>query len=445
MFTNEIEKRRFQEKHAEAIQTNNFSKLAADMSPYIKVRVYENSVCTGIMRSRTITAADLIPEPGHNDTFFVYGSLDQMTKDAIAVNFRGQGATFVPGGRRFKIPLGRHMSKVTKKPQDELLAWDYDLFSDLNEKDVFELHTLRDQKFLNACQAAVISSTKWTEYPLTGSNTVVRPDKLHFSENAQLLESGSRTGMPTQDTLKATKHLMGSQLWHDLNLWESEGAGGAHVSQVTINGYPATRIMGIDYLTSVKNVLYVQRDPVIQFTMTDVGINNETIVIDGITYTWKTSPGGVVGDREVGLGTDATTAATALYDKLVTDKGQTSALGNEFDFSNPSAGVVRIRKIYDANWSRFGVADFATSETATNGSFGTLGYDIWDHIYTYPEADYLGEIVQIQGMEIETDLWKERGEKLTEVCRRSTEFSGGAIGNIQAIAMSRLQRFKYAG
>lgn len=445
MFRNEIERQRFREKYAEAIQTNNYSKLAADMSPYIKVRVYENSVCTPIMRQRVVSLADLIPEPGHNDTFFVYGSLDQMTIDAISVNFRGQGATFVPGGRRFKIPLGRHMSKVTKKPQDELLAWDYDLFSDLNEKDIFELHSLRDLKFLNACQSAVITSTRWKEYALTGSLTVVRPDKIHFTENAQLLEAGSRTGMPSKDTLKATKHLMGSQLWQDLNLWESEGAGGALVSEITINGYPATQIMGIAYITSIKNHLYVEKDPVIQFTMTGAGVDSETITIDGIVYTWKSGPGNSPGDRQIAMGSDGPSAATALYDKLIIDQGQTGALGNEWAFTNPSAGIVRMRKMYDANWKRFTPGSFTTAEGAANGSFGTLGYDLWDHIYTYPDADYLGEIVQIQGMEIETDIWKERGEKLTEICRRSTEFSGGAIGNINAIAMARLQRFKFAG
>lgn len=444
MFTNEIDRARFQEKYAEAVREGNFPKIAAQMSPYIKVRIYENSVCTAILKPRTVQPSDLIPEEGHNDTFFVYGQVEQPTVNAAAINFRGQGETFVPGGRRFKIPLGRHMSKVSKKPQDELLAFDYDLFAELNDKDIFELHSLRDKKFLWACQASVITTGKWSSNLLSGSATVVRPDKIHFTTNAQLLESGSRTAYPTEDTLKATKHLMGSTLWHDLNLWESEGAGGELVSNITINGYPATTILGTTYITSIKNTLYVEKDPVIEFTMTGVGVNTETITIDGSVYTWATSPGGVVGDKEIALGSDAATAATALYDVLVRDLGQANACGVEWAFTNPSAGVVRMRKQYDAVWNRFSPAAFATAETATNGAFGTAGFDLFDHIYTYPDADYLGEIVQIAGQEIESDMWKERGEKLTEVCRRSAEFSGGGIGNINGISMSRLQRYKHS-
>lgn len=444
MFTNEIEKQRFHEKYAEAIQQGNYSKIAAQMSPYIKVRVYENSVCTALLKPRTVQLSDLIPEEGHNDTFYVFGQVEQPTVDSVPVNFRGQSTTFTPGGRRFKIPLGRHMSKISRKSEDELLAFDYDLFAELNEKDIFELHTLRDKKFLWACQAAIISTGKWSENSLSGSATVVRPDKIHFTTNAQLLESGSRTGYPSDDTLKATKHLMGSQIWHDLNLWESEGAGGNLVSDITVNGYPAQQIMGITYITSVKNVLYVEKDPVVEVTFTGINVDTKVITIDGISYTSKAAAAGVVGDREYDVVGSATLAATGLFTVLQRDKGQTDCLGNNYVFTNPSAGVVRIRKIYDNVWNRFSPEPMVTSEDETNATFGTAGFDIYDHIYTYPDQDYLGEIVNVAGRDISSDMWKERGEKTDEVCRRATEFSGGAIGNINGIAMTRLQRFAYA-
>jgi len=443
MFLNEVEKASVQRKFAEVLTNGDFPKIAAEISPYIKVRVYENSICTALLKERVVQPSELIPEPGYNDTFFVMGQLEVMTKEAVVVNFRGQAPTFVPGGRRFKIPIGRHMTKVSQKSKDELLAWDYDLFADLGDKDISELHTLRDQKFLNAADASVIDSGKWNEYALTGSLTVVRPDKLHFNENAQMLESGKRTDYPETDTLKATKHLMGSQLWRDLALWESEGAGGELVSQISINGYPATMIMGIAYITSIKNVLYVHQDPVVYMTFTDVGVNTETVVVDGITYTFKTSPAGVTGDREVALGATAATAATALYTTLVRDQGSDDCLGANWEFTNPSAGVVRMRKKYDANWKRFSPGAFVVSETCTNASFGTLGYDLWDHIYTFPDPEYIGEILKIAGQEIEVDMWTVRGEKTTEIARRSSEFSGGAIGNINGIALGRLQRYTY--
>ncbi|MFA7709485.1 MAG: hypothetical protein WCY30_00095 [Candidatus Neomarinimicrobiota bacterium] len=439
----ESERAAIQGRFSELVNIGEYTKIGADISPYIKVRVYENSVCTALLKERVVQPSELIPEPGYNDTFYVMGSLEMMTKNSAPVNFRGQGEVFVPGGRRFKIPIGRHMTKVTTKSKDELMAFDYDLLADIGDKDIFELHTLRDKKFLQAANACALQTDKWNEYPLTGALTIVRPDKLHFNENAQMLESGKRTAFPQEDTLKATKHLMGMQLWRDLALWESEGAGGELVSSISINGYPASMIMGLTYVTSSKNVLYVHKDPVVYLTFTGIGVNDQIITIDGITYTFKDSAAGVTGDREINKGANATEAAANTYAVLVRDQESVNCLGANYEFTNPAEGIVRIRKIYDIDWYRFSPDPIVATENCTNASFGTVGYDYWDHIYTFPDPEYLGEMVKIAGQEIEVDIWSERGEKTTEVKRRSSEFSGGAIGNINGVALSRLQRYYY--
>lgn len=432
MYTSDAERAEFQAKFAEAVQAGDFSKIAVEITPYIKLRVMENSFAGAILRPRPVNPGDLIPEEGSNDTYFVYGQIDQPTQNAVAVNFRGQTPSWVPGGRRFKIPIGRHVTKTTRKSQDELMAFDYDLFQDLNEKDIFELHTLRDKKFLSACHAAVIRSGRVLEYGLSGTLSVVSPEKIHFTQAAQLIEAGTRTGKPTEDTLKATKHLMGSQVWHDLKLWDSEEAGSEHVSGVTINGYPATKILGINYLTSIKNSLFVVADPVAVFTFTGTGNDTGTATIDNVTATFATAP---TGD-EIALGASADEAAANLYTYF------SANLGDNYVVSQPTSSTVRVRKKYDASWEDYN-PDMTAAENLTNATVAT-GEDLWDHIFTYPDEDFVGEIISITGQDIQTDMWNERDEKITEVLRRATEMSGGAIGNINGVALTRLQRAKFS-
>jgi len=437
-FNTSQEKHLFREKLADAIATGTFGKLATEISPYIKLRVYENSVVSAILRVRSVTPQELIPEEGSNDTFFVYGQLDQTTPGSVSINFRGQSADAYRAGRRFKIPLGRHTTETTVKSKDEMLAWDYDLFADFNEKEIMSLYTLRDQKFLWAVQKSVITSGKWKEYALTGSATVVRADKLHFNDLGNILESGTRTGVPNVDTLLLTKYLMSRTVFKDLNLWESEGAGTNLVGEVTINGYVAQSILGVTYISSLKNNLYVEQDPVTLITFSGVSVADKTIVVDGVTFTAKAEPSGLYQyDVKGTAAAQATEVATVLA---------AAGLGANYVITNPSEGVVRIRKVYDANWGRFG-STFNNMTVTTNetNATATSGYDIWDHIYGFPDPDYIGEIVQILGQEIETDIWKERDERQEVIKRRSSEWSGGAIGNYNAPAMVRLQRYKFTG
>ena len=321
----DYDRARFNQTLHDSVTSGDMKKIAVEISPYIKVRTYENSFQEAILRTRQVQPSELIPEPGSNDTFYVFGQVEQPTKTAVAVNFRGQSTEWYPAGRRFKIPIGKHLTKVSRKNEDELLAWDYDLFQDLNDKDIWELHWLRDLKFLYACMASVVQTGKWKEFPLTGSLTVVRPDKIHFNESQNLLESGTRTGIPSKDTLKATKHLMSSTFYNDLALLESEGAGGDLVSDITINGYPATKILGTSYISSIKNFMFVQVDPAAILTYTDLSVANDTVVVDGTTFTAKASPS---GDFEYDVKTDGPTQATETAAVL------DNTLGNEYVITN---------------------------------------------------------------------------------------------------------------
>ena len=320
----DYDRARFNQTLHDSVTSGDMRKIAIEISPYIKVRTYENSFQEAILRTRQVQPSELIPEPGSNDTFYVLGQVEQPTKTAVAVNFRGQATEWYPAGRRFKIPIGKHLTKVSRKNEDELLAWDYDLFQALNDKDIWELHWLRDLKFLYACMASVVQSGKWKEFPLTGSLTVVRPDKIHFNESQNLLESGTRTGVPSKDTLKATKHLMSSTFYNDLALLESEGAGGDLVSDITINGYPATKILGTNYISSIKNFMFVQVDPVALITYTGISVAEDIIVVDGTTFTAKDSPS---GNFEYDIKGDLATQATEVAAVLDLE------LGNEYEIT----------------------------------------------------------------------------------------------------------------
>ena len=120
---------------------------------------------------------------------------------------------------------------------------------------------------------------------------------------------------------RSLKHLMSSTFYNDLALLESEGAGGALVSDITINGYPATKILGTSYISSIKNFMFVQVDPVAIITFTGVAVQSDTITVDGKVFTAEATP--VVG-TDYDIEGDAALQATEVAAVLDLE------LGNEY-------------------------------------------------------------------------------------------------------------------
>jgi hypothetical protein len=313
----------FNEKLVQAINSGDFSKIAAAIAPYTRQRIYEMSFIESVLKVRDIEVRDLIPEVD-SDTSYVLGELEQNTDKAITMNFQGKPYTVTKSGRRFKIPIGYNSTPITQKSEQEMLSFTYDLFKDLEQKEIFALHRLRDVKFLQMAKEAVALSGKQKDFALAGDG-VVYPEKDHFVELANLLETGDRTGIPDENVLACTKYLCSRTILNDLARWSSIDVD-VLASELVVKGWASARILDKELIVSTKADLFVEKD------------------------------------------------------------------GN---------------KIYDVIWA-------------------------------FPDEEYIGEVIHINGMEIKPEIWRENGTH--NIYRRSSEYFGAAIGNYNGAARIRLQR-----
>lgn len=319
----------FNEALSSSIKTGQFGKIAEMISPYIRERIYEMSFIEQILKVRPVETTDLIPEEGDNDTLYVLGQSEQPTDKAVAMNFQGKPFTTTKGGRRYKIPLGYNTTPIQTKNEQEMLAFSYDLFADLEQKEIFRLHWLRDEKLIAMLKTAVALSGKTKSYSVDDADVVVYPEKDHFVDVANLLESGDRQGIPSEDTLKCTKFLMSQTMFNDLARWNSVDVD-TMAAELAVKGWASTTILDKEFIVSTKNKLFVEVD----------------------------------GDY------------------------------------------------------------------------------IYDNIWAFPDPDYLGEVVHVNGFDIKPEVWRENGT--TKIHRQSSEFFAAGIGNYNGVSRIRLMR-KYTG
>lgn len=396
------------------ISTGSTEKLAEEMRGYIKKRVYEASWLDAVLDVRDITTTDLIPEPGHNDTFFVYGNVELDSPDAVSINFNSQPSERVIGGKRFKIPLGYHATEITTKSKTELLAFDYDVFADVEQKEIMSLHRLRDEKGIAALNHSLYLSGRTKNY--TSSSGYIALEKSHLNMGKNILEHGLRDSDPSVDALKAIKHLLSNQVMNDTDLWDNTDVGGQVLNETVSGGYTRDRILGVEYIASLKADLFVQKEAVAYVTISAANAST-TVTIDGTAYQdTATNKTAAVMAAAIAVLIEAGSSADVQYSCTVTD------------------AVIRIVKSCD----KYGNYQAMTTVGTANAVVGTEGYDLYDVIYTLPDAQFLGQVIRVVGQEIEPEFWKTKGKD--EYNRLAKEYFGAGIGNIYGVSAIRLQR-----
>lgn len=397
-----------------AVASGNTEKLGEEMRGYIKKRVYEASWLDAVLDVRDIATSDLIPEPGSNDTFFVYGNVELESPAAVSINFNGQPSERYIGGKRFKIPLGYHATDITSKTKTELLAFDYDVFADVEQKEVMSLHRLRDTKGIATLNQCVYLSGRNKDY--TSSSGYIALEKSHLNMGKNILEHGLRDATPSTDALKAKKHLLSNQVFNDTDLWDNTDIGGQVLDEVVSGGYTRDTVLGVEYIASLKADLFVQKEAVAYVTITAANAAT-TVTIDGTAYTDSaTNKTAAVMAAAIAVLIEAGSSADVQYSCTVTD------------------AVIRIVKSTDM----FGNYAAMTTVGTTNATVGTESFDLYDVVYTLPDAQFLGQSIRVIGQEIETEFWKTKGKDLYN--RLAREYFGAGIGNIYGVSRIRLQR-----
>lgn len=242
----------------QSISSGNYIKYAGQVNAYIKSRTYELSFKEKFLMPLEKTTEELIPETGNNDSFYVLGQLELDTPNVMTVNFRDGKTTRSPGGQRFKIPLGVYSTEETIKNKYELMAYDYDFFADVEQKEIYELNYWRDQVFTDLLWAVVQANGKYKTYDIASGTEPIHPSKQHFIDAGTLLRSGSRTEVPNKKSLEPASFLMDSTMFNEIGLLDSLETGDVLASDIFKNGYAETQILGQNYVASSKEKLFVR-------------------------------------------------------------------------------------------------------------------------------------------------------------------------------------------
>lgn len=419
----QFDKVAFQNRVRPLLKEKNYEKVAAALTPYVKVRLYEQSFADQILHVRKVSEKELIAETDGNadDSYYVVGHVEQGTAKAVSANFVSRPFERYIAGQRYKIPVGTHESPIASKNTRELLAYDYDILSDAQTKDVFALGNLRDWKLIQIMNDCVDMSQR-TAQDIVDVNTTseVQIQKVHFRNLSSVLETGGRNSMPAEDRLKTQKFLAASELMNDLAMLDTTVLGDNLAEEMFRRGVQVQTVLGVDYITSIKSRMLTEHEHVTRCQIDTTPSGDVTFTVLGTQLT-------------VGSGADA---------QAVADVINGSGLPVRAEAIN--ATIFRVIADVEANDNE---RAFIGSDPAVDfsGSFDasilSKGWDRYDVLWAFPSPEYLGEIIRISGQDIETEMWHTHAENT--VHRRSTEWFGMGIGNYNGVSKLRIQRARH--
>lgn len=425
----ELTKEAYRNKLRSFLDDEDFDKTADAITPYVKRRLYEESFIDQVLAVRNVDPDDLIPETeSKDDSYYVIGNVEQNTEVAVKSNFMDRPAEDYIYGERYKIPLGILKTRQFQKNTHELLAYDYDILEDAQEKDIYELGNLRDWELLKIMRRAVdITGRKHKDIVDTSTTGTVQVDKKHFNRLGDTLNTGGRTGLPDEDRLQVEKFLTSNQLVEDLSLLDGATLGDPRTGDIFEQGALSifSTVLGQDIVTSIKERFFTEHEHV-----NIVQIDSVPTSGTDYSFTYGTS---------FTLTSDGT-KSTAANDiaNAISNSSDIDASAEQVGTSNEKVRIVsnaqpdeeeRIFIGYDLGWS----AGSNLTATVLN-----KGYDRFDTLWAFPSPEFIGEVVRVNGKGVKTEMWRTKAEDV--VNRYSKEYFGMGIGNANGAAYMRIQR-----
>jgi hypothetical protein len=438
----DFDKEAYNERIRSYVNDNEFDKVAEAIRPYIRVKLYEDSFADEILAVRPVTENDLQVDT-ETDSFYVLSDVEQGTEQATVANFRDRPYERYLYGKRFEIPLGKHQTPIVRKNREELMAYDYDLLADAADKDVYELGIQRDVKLLTILNECVRLSGKTKDVTDDSIEGSVQVQKDHINDLSTLLESGTRTGMPAEDQLKATRMLINEDTRKDFGLLDLDQLGDNLTGEVFTDGFTREQVQGLQFMSSIKKRLLTEHERVALVAFEGGNGAVETVSVEGESF-------------EIDNATDAADAAEQLVAAIqnTTVADNKPGIVEEVD-GEPVRQVraelhgtdtVRLSRTPENDLEDRKFASESISADFTNFGGGTSqsrGYDRFDVLWAFPDQEFMGEIVRLSGRDVESEVWKTKGEN--EVNRRSWEYFGLGIGNLEGVAKYRIQRERHLG
>jgi hypothetical protein len=426
------------------IKSGELSKVAAAIEPYIQVRLYEESFADQLLPVRYVTEKEIIPELD-NDSGYVIGKVEQPTAHAVVANFRDRPSERYIKGRRFRIPLGKHKTPVATKNKDELMFYDYDILGDAAQKDYNALGLLRDWKTLSVFRECTQISGKSEDIVDAAKTGPLQIDSPHINRLETLLNSGTRSGRPSMDQLKTTRVLMNDDTRREFALLQFNRVGGDLAGRLFTEGFMIERVLGIEYMSSIKKNLLTEFEPVtlVEFSGAQAA-SAGTLTVNGVAFTLPASTS-QENSASVLAGLINSSASAAIRQEIQ-DGEDVEAYVVQHVYAVAEGNVLRIRAAAKPQFEdRIFAGDPLTVSLTgvTNGAVVGSGEDSFDVIWAFPDGNFMGELVRISGKDVYTEMWSTPGEE--DINRVTREWFGLGIGNVNGAARLRVQRGRYNG
>lgn len=422
----ELTKEAYRNKLRSFLDDKQFEKTGAAITPYVKRRLYEESFLDQVLAVRNVDKDDLIPETeSRDDSYYVIGNVEQNTEVAVKANFRDRPTEDYIYGERYKIPLGRLKTRQFRKNTEELLAYDYDILEDAQEKDVYELGNLRDWELLKTMNRCIdITGRKHEDIVDPAQEGPVQIDKIHFNRVGNVLNTGGRTAEPERNRLQVEKFLTSNQLVEDLSLLDSKTLGDPRTGDIFEQGALQifSTVLGQDIITSIKERFFVESEHV-----TLVKIDGSNTAGDSFSYGESfTLPNG---------GSDAADTASKVASAI-----NSSDVAANAETVGANDDIVRVvsEAQPDSEEQKFKGYDMGFQTGDLNATIQKKGWDRFDTLWAFPSPEYIGEVVRVNGEGVSTEMWRTQAEDT--VNRYSKEYFGLGIGNANGTAKVRIQR-----
>ncbi|MCS4157676.1 hypothetical protein [Salinibacter ruber] len=438
----DFDKKAYNERIRSFVDDGEFDKVGEAIRPYIRVKLYEDSFADQILAVRPVTENDLQVDT-ETDSYYVLTDVEQGTEQATVANFRDRPYERYLYGNRFEIPLGEHQTPIVQKNKEELMAYDYDLLADAADKDVYELGIQRDVKLLTILNECVRISGKTTDVTDDAQEGAVQIQKDHINDLSTLLESGTRTGMPAEDQLKATRMLINEDTRKDFGKLDLNQLGDNLTGEVFTDGFTREQVQGLEFMSSIKKRLLTEHERVtlVSFEAGN-GSVDEDIMVEGEAITVNAASAAEAA-QQLAEGIQSLTpldGAPGIVEE-VDGAVKRHVRAELFDDT-----TVRISRAPDNNLDDREFASHQITVDLSNfggGTAQTKGYDRFDVMWAFPDEEFMGEIVRLSGKDVESEVWKTKGEN--EINRRSWEYFGLGIGNTEGVAKYRMQRARHLG
>lgn len=433
-----FDKEAFNEKVRTLVKEDSYDKVAAAIRPYIRVRTYEDSFCDEILAVREVSDAEL-QRHTETDSFYVEAEVEQPTEVATVANFRDRPYERYIGGERFRIPIGKHQTPIARKNKMELKAYDYDILDDAADKDANELKRKRDLKLITIMNESVRLNNKEVT-DITNDNTTDRAqvDKTHVNNLKGTLEAGTRTGEPNRDKLDASKMLINHDTRDDFGLLDINQLGDSLTGEVFVEGFTRQQVQGLEFMSSQKREFLTEHERTV---LVDFGGGNgsvnENVFVEGEQFTLNAGSASEAADQLV----NKIQNTTPSDNKPAITENVDGAEKRYVFAESAGSSTVRLNKrvpntIEDELFkSETIVTDFSNYGATVDE---TRGFDRYDVMWCFPDPEFIGELVRLQGEDVQSEVWKVDGEN--EVNRRSWEHLGFGVGNVEGVVKQRIQR-----